>query len=154
MRIEKYLKNAGVSFKRFKHPRTFTAQQLAAQQHISGHQVAKCVAVHVDDQCILCVLPASYRVDLRRLADEFGAVRCYLADELEMRTLFPDVEVGAEPPFGHLYGIPTYVDEHLARCEDIMFCGGDLRKAIKMPYADFERLEEPHVMDFAYSAAS
>jgi Ala-tRNA(Pro) deacylase len=153
MRIEKYLKTFGVSFKRHRHPKTFTAQQLAAQQHVSGHQVAKSVVVHVDNRLLLCVLPASYKVDLRRLADAFGADRCYLADELEMQNLFPDVEVGAEPPFGHLYGMDTLVDEHLTRCEDILFCGGDLRKAIEMPYSEYARVEEPEVMNFAYSTA-
>ena len=149
MRIEKFLKQAGVPFKRHRHPRTFTAQELAAQEHVSGHRVAKSVAVHVDGRFLLCVLPASYRVDLRRLADAFCADRCYLADEVEMQAMFPDVELGAEPPFGNLYGLETVVDEHLAQCENITFCGGDLRKAIEMPYSDYERLTEPRVLEFA-----
>ncbi len=149
MRIEKFLKNAGVSFEKHRHSKTFTAQELAAEEHVSGHSVAKSVVVHVDGRCVMCVIPASRRVDMPLLAEVFDAQRCYLADETEMEQLFPDAELGAEPPFGGLYGLETFVDENLTRCETITFPAGTHRKCIAMNYADYARLVEPVVLSFS-----
>lgn len=149
MKIEKYLKKAGVPFEVHKHGKAFTAQELAHEEHVTGHAVAKSVVVQADDRCVLCVLPASFRVDLPRLAGQLGANACKLADEPTLTELFPDVEVGAEPPFGNLYDLTTVVDQHLAGCEAITFSAGTYKKAIRMAYADYAKLVEPTVMDFA-----
>ncbi|MHC4561559.1 MAG: aminoacyl-tRNA deacylase [Planctomycetota bacterium] len=153
MRIEKFLKNAGASFEKHRHAKAFTAQELAAEEHISGHKVAKSVAITADNRRLLCVLPASCKVDLNRLAEMLDASECHIADEAELEQLFPDVKVGAEPPFGNLYGLPTVVDERLTHCEMITFSAGTYRKSIRMPYREYARLAEPQVLDFAMPSA-
>jgi len=149
MDTEKFLKEAGVKFEKHTHETAYTAQELAAEEHVSGDTVAKTVAVHADDRVVLCILPASYNVDLRILAKGLGAKKCRLADEKELTELFPDVEVGTEPPFGKPYGLETVVDEHLAQCQNITFKAGTYRKAIRMAYADYARLAEAKVLDFS-----
>jgi len=149
MKVEKFLKEAGVAFEVHKHPKAYTAQELAHEEHVTGHAVAKSVAVHADSQAVLCVLPASCRVDLPKLAGQLGAQRCELANEDQLHQLFPDVKVGAEPPFGGPYGLQTVVDQHLAECEAITFSAGSYKKSVRMAYADYARLAEPKVLDFA-----
>ena len=95
MDVEKFLKEAGVEYEKHEHPVAYTAQELAAKEHVSGHTVAKSVAVYADGRCVLCVLPASCNIDLDRLAEGLGATQCLLADETDLAGLFPDVEVGA-----------------------------------------------------------
>ena len=53
------------------------------------------------------------------------------------------------PPFGNLYGVPVYVDETLAKDEMIVFRAGTHTDTMSVAYADFERLVEPTVADFA-----
>ena len=89
MKVVKFLKEAGVDFEVHKHPKTYTAQELAHEEHVTGHAVAKSVAVHADSEAVLCVLPASCRVDLTRLAGQLGAEQCELADEEQLHQLFP-----------------------------------------------------------------
>ena len=149
MPIEKFLKKAGVAYDLHKHPKAFTAQELAHEEHVSGHAVAKSVVVHADAQPVLCVLPASCRADLGKLAEQLGVQECRLADEAEMKSLFPDADVGAEPPFGSLYDVQTVVDRRLAQCETITFSAGTYKKAIRMTYADYAGLAGPTVLDFA-----
>jgi len=72
-----------------------------------------------------------------------------LADEGEMARLFPDTEVGAEPPFGNVYNMSTLVDQHVASCKDIIFQAGTHRNAIKMKYGDYSKLVKPRVADIA-----
>ena len=77
MDVEKFLKEAGVDYEKHEHPVAYTAQELAAKEHVSGHTVAKSVAVYADGRCVLCVLPASCNIDLDRLAEGLGPRSAY-----------------------------------------------------------------------------
>jgi len=149
MDIRKYLKQEKVAFEVHEHTPAYTAQELAAEEHVSGNMLAKAVVVRAGSGYALCALPASYKLDMKKAAKALGYERVRLADETEMSKLFPDVEVGAEPPFGNLYDLPTLVDQHLAEDEDIVFQGGTHRHAIRMKYADYAGLVEPKVVDLA-----
>ena len=149
MDVERFLKEASVEYELHEHPTAYTAQGLAAIEHVKGDAVAKSVVVYADDSRVLCVLPASYKIDLDKLAADLCTAQCRLADELDLERLFPDTELGAEPPFGKPYGMQTLVDGHLAVCDTITFNAGTHRQAIRMRYSDYARLAEPMVSDFA-----
>ena len=149
MNIGEYLKEHGVPFKTLQHPPAYTAQEMAAEEHVSGNLVAKAVVVKGDGKYALCALPASYKLDMGKVARALEAKSAKLVDERDMAKLFPDVEVGAEPPFGNLWNLPTLVDEHLAADEEIVFQAGTHREAIRMRYADYESLVQPIVADIA-----
>ena len=53
------------------------------------------------------------------------------------------------PPFGNLYGVPVYVEEHLAEDEEIAFNGGTHNELVRMKYDDFERVVNPIVGRFS-----
>jgi Ala-tRNA(Pro) deacylase len=55
------------------------------------------------------------------------------------------------PPFGELYGVTAYVDASLSEAAKIVFEAGTHSDAIRMRYADYERLAKPTVADFAVS---
>jgi len=148
--ITDYLKEKGVYFSIHEHPPAYTAQELAAEEHISGDILAKPVLVRTNKkEYVMCVLPASYKLDFKKVAKKLGVRSVRLADETEMAEVFPDVEVGAEPPFGNLYDVKTLVDEHLAGDDEIAFQGGTHRHVIRMKYADYAELVAPEVADLA-----
>ncbi len=149
MKLGEYLKEKGVPFKTFEHPPAYTAQEVAAEEHVSGNITAKTVVVHADGQYALCALPASYKLDMGKVAKALKTQSLRLADESEMAELFPDVEVGAEPPMGQLWNLPTLVDRHLASSEDIVLQAGTHRQAVRMRYSDYESLARPQVADLA-----
>lgn len=149
MKISEYLKENGVYFSMHEHPPAYTAQEVAAEEHVSGNLLAKAVVVSAGERYVMCVVPASYKVDMKKVAKKLGVKSVRLADETELAKLFPDVEVGAEPPFGNLYDLTTLVDEHLAADDEIMFQAGSHRHAIRMKYADYASLTEPDVADLA-----
>jgi Ala-tRNA(Pro) deacylase len=149
MKVEDYLKEKGVAFEVHQHRPVYTAQEVAAEEHVSGDEMAKPVVVHANGNYVMCVLPASYKLDMERVAAVLKAKKVRLADEGELAKLFPDAEVGAGPPIGSLYNLPTLVDEHLAKTEQIVFQAGTHREAIRMKYRDWERLAGPTVADLA-----
>jgi Ala-tRNA(Pro) deacylase len=149
MDVKKMLKQKGVSFKTMKHKPTFSAQTLAATEHVPGDLVAKVVVVRAGDGHAMLVLPASYNIVMKKVCKVLGEKKCRLADEETLGKLFPDCELGAMPPFGGEYGLPVYVDQHLADDEEIVFESGYHDEAVKMKWADYEKIAGAKVADFA-----
>jgi Ala-tRNA(Pro) deacylase len=153
MKTDQYLREKNVPFEHHTHTPVYTAQELAAEEHISGRRVAKVVIVQGEGRgYIMCVLPASRKLDLAKVGMALDCRRCRLADETEMGGLFPDSEVGAEAPFGNLYDMVTLVDSSLAGDVRILFNAGSHRDAIEMSYADYSLLAAPHVADISVEA--
>lgn len=148
MKIPKFLKEKGVAFKKLKHPVAFTAQEIAAEQHVPGRMMVKTVVVKADQEYYLAVLPAIFNVDFAKLKKVLGAKSVTLATEAEMEKLFPDTEIGAEAPFGEPYGLKTVVDEHLAESDDIVFQGGDHATTIRMKYDDYIKIADAAMGQF------
>jgi len=95
-------------------------------------------------------LPACCKIDLDALKSQLGASRLELAEESEMAELFPDCALGAEPPFGAMFGLETVMDASLEEDEFIVFQAGTHEEAVKMEMAEYRRLAEPKVLRFAY----
>ena len=148
-RLEGYLKQNNVVYKTVKHPEVYTAQEIAAAMHIPGKELAKVVMVKAKERFIMVVLPASWRVDFSKLKEVLNEKDLRLANEEEFRTLFPDCEAGAEPPFGNLYNIDTYVDRSITGDELIFFNAGNHYESVEMTYRDYAKLVKPKVADFA-----
>lgn len=149
MEVTKFLDSSSAKYEVTQHRPTFTAQEMATEEHVSGMKVAKPVVIRADGDYYMCVLPACYKVDLKALKSQLGARQVELADESKMAELFPDCELGAEPPFGNLYGLPTIMDKTLETDEHIVFQGGTHEKAIKMEMAEYKRLVSPQILSFS-----
>lgn len=148
-RLEKYFREQGVKSEVQSHPEVYTAQEVAAVEHIPGRLVAKVVIAIIDGQPTQLVLPAPFRVDLAKLRGAIGAKECRLAREEEFVTLFPDCEVGAMPPFGNLYNVPVIADRSLTEDPKIVFNAGTHRETMTVAYQDFARLVSPKMVEFA-----
>lgn len=147
-RLKQFLDENEVGYDVMHHDPAFTAQQLAARLHVPGHEFTKVVVVKLDGSYALVALPAPLRVNFKALAHGVGVKKCQLASEGEFQQLFPDCEVGAMPPFGVLYHLPTYVDQELTANENIVINAGTHAEAIRLRYADFARLARPRVVRF------
>lgn len=149
MKLQEYLSEQGVWFEPHEHPAAYTSQEMAAEEHVSGNAVAKPVTVHADDKYVMCVLPASCKLDMDKASAALKARQVRLADEEEMSKLFADAEVGAEPPFGNLYDIPTVMDQRLDSVNEIVCQAGSHKQAVRMKLEDYKKLVQPQVADLA-----
>jgi Ala-tRNA(Pro) deacylase len=145
-RLKKFLDENGVPYVSIAHSAAYTAQEVAESAHVPGKDLAKTVIVKIDGSLAMAVLPASYTIDLERLAGAIGASKVELASEREFRGEFPDAELGAMSPFGNLYDMDVFVAEVLTRDEDIAFNAGTHRELLRMKYKDFEKLVKPRVV--------
>ena len=147
MDVVKYLKSNKVKFQLRHHPARYTAQEVAAAEHITGAEVAKVVILKADERHVMCVLPATCVVDMKKAKKALGAGTVSLATEDEIAAIFPDCEVGAMPPFGAEYDLETYVDVHLAEDEEILIPAGTHEDSVLLAWEEYQRLARPTVAD-------
>lgn len=142
-KIKEYLDNQGISYEIAEHPLAYTATEVAGSQHIPGRQMVKSVIIKSNDEFMMCVLPAIHMVDFEKLKNLLGRESLKLANEDEIAKLFPNYDVGAEPPFGQLYGLKVYADKVLESEDEIVFNAGTHTDVVKMKFNDYKRLVNP-----------
>ena len=94
--------------------------------------MAKSVIFTADDEMIMVVIPSNYWVSGTELRDVTNAQHVELAHEEDFKKMFSGCEVGAIPPFGHLFDMDVYMDEKLLEAEDIVFSAGNHSQLIQM----------------------
>ncbi len=148
-KLREYLDRNHVQYEVMSHRQAFTAQEVAAAEHIPGKELAKVVMLRSGTEFVMVVLAAPYRIDLKRAQAVLGKPDLVLATEQEFAGLFPQCEPGAMPPFGNLYSLPVYVDESLTKDETIAFNAGSHTQTVHMKFADFMRMVQPKVVAVA-----
>jgi len=142
-KLKEFLDGRKVKYMSLTHSPAYTATEVAESTHIPGRELAKTVMVKLDAKMAMVVLPSTRKVDLNLLRESVGAEEARLATEDEFKSLFPDCETGAMPPFGNLYGLDVYVAPKLTEDEQIGFNAGSHTEVIKMKYKDFAELVRP-----------
>ena len=120
-----------------------TAYQTAQALKVDPAKFAKAVVLLNDGAPVIAVVPANCYVNIKYLKRILGARSMCLADESQIKSLFPTCELGAIPPLS-LPGddaIPIvldtiFFDMHMHQ-SDIYFKGGSHTRIIKMKDADF-----------------
>jgi Ala-tRNA(Pro) deacylase len=148
-RLTAYRRANHVPFETQHHRVAYTAQDVAASEHLPGQLMAKVVMAVADSALIMLVLAAEHRADLTKVRTELRARELWLADESDFASRFADCEIGAMPPFGNLYNLPVYVDQTLTEDPSIVFQAGTHSETMRIRYADFARLVKPTVVDMA-----
>jgi len=148
-KLKDYLEENQVAYQIGVHQPVYTSQEIAASMHVPGKELAKVVMVKADGKMVMLVLPASYRVDTKKVKKVLKCKRLGIAKEKDFEEVFPDCEVGAMPPFGNLYNLKVWVDQVLAEDEFIVFQAGSHVETLKIKYSDYARLVNPKVGDFS-----
>ena len=94
------------------------------------------------------MLPATHLIDFKQLKTALKVKRVSLAREAEIKRAFPDVEVGAMPPFGGLYGVGVIVYESLTDGKELVCNAGSHTHTMTLAPADLLRAERPIVATF------
>ncbi len=144
-KLKEFLDQNKVKYVTITHSRAYTAQEIAANAHITGKNVAKTVMVKLGGKMAMAVLPAAYQLDFNLMREAAGGANVELANESEFKSMFPDCETGAMPPFGNLYGMDVFVAESLTKADEIAFSAGSHTELIRLSFADYERLVKPVV---------
>ena len=146
-KLKSYLNEQGAAYKVHKHPAAFTSQEIAEAQHIPGEQLLKAVIIRSDTKgsFIMCVITSNQLIDFSKLAKHVGTTDLELANEEEVGALFPDYELGAEPPFGNLYGLKVIADPKIQENMKVFINGGTHTDLIEIATEDYISLAQPEL---------
>jgi Ala-tRNA(Pro) deacylase len=126
------------------------ALRTAQDTHTPPEEFAKTVVVHVDGGFAMAVLPATHYLAPGRLARAIRAGSVRLATEAEMESLMPGYEIGAAPPFPSLCGLRVFASPLLAREKSVTFNAGTHRDAVRMSWADYQRIAKPEIVHLSH----
>jgi Ala-tRNA(Pro) deacylase len=134
--VTEYLVGRGVAFEVIPHRRAFTSLQEARELGVAAEEVLKTVALWTGGKYVLAVLPASRRLELRRVRELLEDPGVRLASEAELAVDFPGYELGALPPLGSLLGVPMVVDPEVLDYEVVVFAAGTETESVQVTTAE------------------
>ena len=136
--LQKHL-DRNVTYEVMTHDPTMSATRTAQACHVPGNRLAKAVVLRRNGGYMLAVLPASHHIRLPELRQHIGD-DVALADESEIKRLFPDCALGAVPAVGECYDLDVIVDDSIQAQPDVYLEGGDHTTLIHLDRAEFGRL--------------
>lgn len=151
--LRNFLSESGVECEVVAHERTLTARAEARAADMDPQDTAKTVVLRADDEYRLAVVPASERVDLRKVRELLGVSGQHLAlaTEAEIAEAFPAYEVGAVPPLGP-HAAPEIVDRRLLEHDRVLCSGADHTHGLLIDPNDIVRVAGAQVADICEEA--
>jgi Ala-tRNA(Pro) deacylase len=146
--LSEYLDGEGIAHELIEHEPTMSAAAEARTLRFLPQRVAKTVVLHDGSASVLAVVPASHRLDLRKLRNVLGATRrLRLATEREVAREFPTIEVGAMPPVGPTLPAAEVIDRRLLEHDRVLCAGGDPRHSLGIDSRDLLRAADAIAAD-------
>jgi Ala-tRNA(Pro) deacylase len=147
--VTSVLDEASIGYELLPHARTETAAAEAETLGVDPNEVAKTLVLSTPEGHVRAVLPASERIDLRKVREHVeGGKRIHLAAEEELARDYPDFELGAVPPFGGA-GDRVLVDSRLAERETVVLEAGSHEQSVRIKTADLVRVTRAEIVDIA-----
>lgn len=132
-KVLKFLEKAKVKYEPVKHKKVYTAYDKAATLRVPLKIVGKTLVVKLDRNPALFLIPANKNLDKKKLKAKF-------VSEGVIKNKLKGVKVGAIPPFGSLWKLPTFIDRGLLKNPKIIVNAGDYNWSLKINPAIFKKL--------------
>ena len=147
-RLSECLRAKDVGFEVLNHAPVFTSEEAAAVRGTPLASGAKALICKADDRFVMIVLPADRRLASKLVRKETGTKSLRFASREEVEQL-TSLAPGSIPPFGSLFGLPTWCDVRLAAQPRINFNAGDHAISMSLGYEDYLRAESPRMGSFS-----
>ena len=147
-RLSALLQAKSISFDVLRHLPVFTSEEAAAVRGTPLASGAKALICRADDRFVMIILPADRKLASKavRQAAKIKSLRFASREEVDQLT---GLQPGSIPPFGSLFGLPTWCDDRLGEQPRINFNAGDHSISISMAYGDYLSAEQPQLGQYA-----
>jgi len=151
--IINYLDKRGAKYAIVTHKKVYTAYDAAQTLRRKLDEIAKNLLVKTNKGFVLVLLPASKRLDLKKLkklmnAKGKGIKKIEIPKEGVMVRIFK-IKPGALGAFGSVHELEVYMDKNLQRVKKAIFPTGSFTDSVEMAMKEFEKLEKPIVGMFS-----
>jgi Ala-tRNA(Pro) deacylase len=124
-RVESLLNEHQVPFDVLRHAPVYTSEEAARVRGTPLASGAKALVCKGDDTVVMFVLPADRKLDSKAVRRDRGWRKVRFASREEVLQI-TGLEPGSIPPFGSLFGLPTFCDSRLGLNEKINFRPPDI----------------------------
>jgi len=139
-KIINFLKKNKIKYEPIEHQTVYTAYDKAATLKVPQKIIGKTLVVKLDKSPALVLISANKNLDKQKLKKVAKAKAFDFLKEAWMKKNLEGVKIGAIPPFGNLWRLPTFIDKALLREQKIILNSGDYNFSIKISPANLKRL--------------
>jgi len=140
------LDEAGIEYELLSHEHTERAADEAEALGLPPTAVAKTLVLAAPEGHVRAVLPASERIDLRKVREIVeGGKSIHLAAEDELARDYPEFE--AIPPFGGAAGDRVLVDARVTQQHSVVLEAGSHLQSVRLETADLLELTKGEIVD-------
>jgi Ala-tRNA(Pro) deacylase len=141
-RLCRLLDDRSLPYEVLRHTPVYTSEEAAAVRGTPLASGAKALICKVDDQFVMFVLPADRKLASKEARKTLSSksIRFATKEEVFERT---GLTPGSIPPFGSLFGLPTWCDHALADQPRINFNAGDHAISISLSFDTYLTAEQP-----------
>ena len=151
-KIIKFLETAKVKVKyeTIKHRTVYTAYDKAATLKVKPNIIGKTLVLKIDKDLAIVLIPGNKNLnknkfkkvvnDWRKKQSLKSVKNVDFISEKLMKDKFKGVKIGAVPPFGNLWKLPTFIDKGLMKEKNILVNAGIYEFSFKISPKVFEKL--------------
>jgi len=132
------------------HKVVYTAFDKAQTMGVPEKTIGKTLVMRMNKDVALVLIPANKNLDTkkfkriintqRKKSDQKLVKKISFVKESWMKKNLKGIEVGATPPFGNLWRLPTFADKSFLKNPKIVLSAGDYDWSIKISSANFRKL--------------
>lgn len=149
-RIINFLEKVKAKYQPIKHRTVYTATDKAATLKVTSKLIGKTLVLKTDRDLAMALIPGNKNLDKNKFKKTVNDWRKkkgqrplknidFISEKL-MKNKFKGVKVGALPPFGNLFNLPTFLDKTLLKEPKIIISAGDYNWSIKIAPAHLKKL--------------
>jgi prolyl-tRNA editing enzyme YbaK/EbsC (Cys-tRNA(Pro) deacylase) len=153
--LTRALDEAGAAYELLPHARTESALAEAQALELSPDEVGKTLVIKTADGYLRGVVPASCRLDERKVRNVAGGSKkdVHLASEDDLRRDYPEFDLGTVPPVGGARRDPVIVDNRVEARESVVLEAGSHEQSVRVATAELVRAAGAQVADICRAEA-
>lgn len=145
-KVVKLLEKAKVKYLPLEHRKVYTAFDKAATLRVKPNLIGKTLILKINKDLVIVLIPANKNLDKGKFKKIAKAKKIDFISEKMMKNKFKGIKIGAVPPFGDLFKMPTFVDRSLLNLPKIIVNSGDYSTSIKITASSLRKITPGLVM--------
>jgi Ala-tRNA(Pro) deacylase len=147
-KILSIFKENNVCYQLYEHEPVYTSQEAAKIRGVELKTGCKSMVLKTKDgKFVLANVAADRKIDLKKLERMLDRKLSFASKEEVLQTT--NCESGSVPPFGKLFGLPTFLDESVLENDFVNFNIGMLTRSVKISKQDLLKVMDPTISKFS-----
>ena len=149
-KVIKFLNKNKIKYQSVEHRTVYTAYDKAATLRVKPKVIGKTLLLRIDRDLAVVLIPGNRNLDknkFKKLASGWqkkqnreAAKRIDFVSEKLMKSRFKGIKIGALPPFGSIWKLPTFIDNSLIKEKNIFVNSGIYETSFKLSPRIFEKI--------------